>query len=249
MVAIVLDAQRHPTNVVRIYNSTRTGFHQLVERTLAVPTSLVSIPFCGVAPNGRVWLGLQIAREDGSGARMWGAAVIDPASETVQYDHRDAAQGTGLPIPDEVSTMAFDAAGNAWFATLSGAVRVEEFQAITFGEARGVRGDVVTDVVAGTNVMWIAAAEGLGSYADREFDFFQPPIVAQHRPTSLAADTQGHVWAGGRLGLLQYDGTNWAFFDATSGLPTSDIRDVEVDGGGRVWLLTESALLVLEPSR
>ncbi len=249
LVAIVLDEQRHPTNVVRVYNSTHSGFRQLVERTLTVPTSLVAIPFAGVGRDGRVWLGLSIAREEGAGARMYGAATIDPTSETVQYHHRDAAQGTGLPIPDEVSTMAFDVEGNAWFATLSGAVRVEPFQAITFGEARGVRGDVVTDVVAGTNVMWIAAAEGLGSYADREFDFFQPPVVMQHRPTSLAADSAGHVWAAGRYGLLQHDGTDWAHFDSTSGLPTDELRDVEVDGQGHVWLLTATALLVLEPAR
>lgn len=249
LVAIVLDAQQHPTNVVRVFTSTRTGFRQLAERTLTVPTSLDGIPFAGVGPDGHVWIGLRIVREDGVGTRTYGAATIDPASETVLYHHRDAAQGTGLPIPDEVATMAFDAAGNAWFATLSGAVRVEQFQAITFGEARGVRGDVVTDVVAGTRVMWIAAAEGLGSYADREFDFFQPPIVTQHRPTSLAADSAGHIWAAGRYGLLQFDGTDWAHFDSTTGLPTDDIRDVEVDGQGHVWLLTESALLVLEPER
>lgn len=248
LVAVVLDEQGHPTNVVRVYTSTQTGFRQLVERTLTVPTSLDGVPFAGVGRDGRIWIGLRIAREDGSGTRTWGVATIDPTSDTVQYHHRDAAQGTGLPIPDEVSTMAFDAAGNAWFATLSGAVRVESFQAIVFGEARGVRGDVVTDVVAGTNVMWIAAAEGLGSYADREFDFFQPPIVAQHRPTSLAADSAGHVWAAGRYGLLQHDGEAWAHFDSTSGLPTDDLRDVEVDGQGHVWLLTADALLVLEPA-
>ncbi len=249
LVALVLDEQLRPTNVVRIFTSTHSGFRQLVERTLTVPTSLVSIPFAGVDRDGRVWLGLRIAREEGEGSRMYGAATIDPGSETVLYHHRDAAQGTGLPIPEEVSTMAFDAAGNAWFATLSGAVRVEPFQAIVFGEARGVRGDVVTDVVAGTNVMWIAAAEGLGSYAEREFDFFQPPIVSEHRPTSLAADSAGHIWAAGRYGLLQHDGEAWAHFDSASGLPTDDLRDVEVDGQGHVWLLTERALLVLEPAR
>ncbi len=249
MVAIVLDAQRHPTNVVRLYRSERTGLRQIAERTLTLPSPLDAIPFAGVGSNGHVWIALRIARESGSGTRMFGAATIDPESDTVQYHHRGVEQGAGLPIPDEVSTMAFDAAGNAWFATLSGAVRVEPFQAITFGEARGVRGDVVTDVVAGTNVMWIAAAEGLGSYAEREFDFFQPPIVSQHRPTALATDTQGHLWAAGRYGLLQFDGTSWAHFDSTSGLPTDDLRDVEVDAQGQVWLLTPEALLVLAPSR
>lgn len=234
------------TSTVRVYTSTRTGFRQLVERTLTLPTALESIPFAGVGRDGRVWAALRVQREDGSGARTFGAVVIDPASETVLYHHRGAdTAGIGLGLQDEVSAMAFDAAGNAWFATLSGAVRVEEHQAIVFGEARGVRGDVVTDIVAGSGVMWIAAAEGLGSYADREFDFFQPPIVAEHRPTALATDVDGHVWAAGRYGLLQYDGTAWAHFDSSTGLPTDDLRDVEVDGSGRVWLLTADALLIL----
>jgi ligand-binding sensor domain-containing protein len=229
-----------------VYTSTRTGFRQLVERTLTLPTALASIPFAGVGRDGRVWAGIRIQREDGSGPRSFGAVVLDAASETVLYHHRGAdTEGTGLALPDETSAMAFDAEGNAWFATLSGAVRVEAHQAIVFGEARGVRGDVVTDIVAGSGVMWIAAAEGLGSYANREFDFFQPPIVAEHRPTALAADVDGHIWAAGRYGLLQYDGTTWSHFDASSGLPTSELRDVEVDGAGRVWLLTADALLIL----
>jgi hypothetical protein len=245
LVAIMRDASGALTNTVRVFVSTRSGFRTLVERTIAVPTRLDGIPFAGVGRDGHVWIALRIAREDGSGARVYGAAMIDPTSETVRYYRRDPPEGQGLAMPDEVSTMAFDGAGNAWFATLSGAVRVEEFQAIVFGEARGVRGDVVTDVVAGANVMWIAAAEGLGSYADRQFDFFQPPIVAQHRPTALASDVDGHIWAAGRYGLLQYDGTNWAHFDSTTGLPTDELRDVEVDGQGRVWVLTADALLIL----
>ena len=43
----------------------------------------------------------------------------------------------------------------------------------------------------------------------------------------------------------QYDGTTWAHFDSTTGLPTDELRDVEVDGAGRVWLLTPDALLIL----
>lgn len=236
------------TSNVRVFTTTRSGFTTLVERTLAMPTALESIPFAGVGPDGRIWMGVRAAREDGSGPRAWGAAVIDPSSDRVVYHRRgvDYATTGGLPMPDEVTGMTFDAAGNAWFAALTGAVRVEESQAIVFDETRGVRGDVVTDVAGGSGQMWIAAAEGLGTYADRRFDFIMPEIVASHRPVALAIDGDGHLWAGGRYGLLHFDGTDWSHVDAaTGGLPLADVRDVEVDGRDWVWLLGEDRIVVL----
>lgn len=241
------------TPTVRVYTSTREGFRAAAERTLEVtPTAL---PFAGVSGT-RIWVGVEIPRESGEGVRMRGAAVIDPASEAVVYHHRNASRDAGgLPLPDEVSGMTFDGDGNAWFATLSGAVRVEEHQAIVFDETRGVRGDVVTDVAAAAGQMWIAAAEGLGSYADRRFDFVHPDVVMSHRPVAVAIDDAGHVWAGGRYGLLHFDGTTWSHVPlasddlppGTASLPISDIRDVEIDAQGRVWLLGPEEMLVLAP--
>ncbi len=242
------------TTTVRVYVAQGAGFRSLVERNLAVP-GLVSIPFAGVGNDGRVWLGLRVTREDGVGARMRGAAVIDPSSETIAYHHRLAEPPQGLPLADEVAGMAFDGEGNAWFATLSGAVRVEAHQAITFDESRGVRGDVVTDIVAGAGNMWVASAEGLGSYADRRFDYSMPPIVREHRPVALAIDGRGTLWAAGRYGLLENEGGQWAHFGGTSsdasgrivpGLPTAELRDVETDGEGRVWLLGADSVIVLQ---
>lgn len=243
------------TSTVRVFAAQGSGFRSLIERTLSLPTSLVSIPFAGVGGDGRIWLGLRVARDDGAGTRMRGAAVLDPRSEAVTYHFREAPQGEGLPLPDEVSAMAFDGDGNAWFATLSGAVRVEEHQAITFDESRGVRGDVVTDVVAGAGNMWVASAEGLGSYADRRFDYSMPAIVREHRPLALAVDVRGTLWGAGRYGLLENEGGQWAHLDAAStdangrrvpGLPTRELRDVEVDGSGRVWLLAAESVIILE---
>jgi hypothetical protein len=235
------------TRNVRIFTNESGSWGPLVEREMEV--AVASIPFMGIAPDGKIWMGIRIDRPEG-GSRVRGAARIDPAADSVAYFHRAAAQGIGLPVPDEISAMTFDAQGNAWFATLNGAVRVEEHQAIVFDETRGVRGEVVTDVATGSGRMWIAAAEGLGSYADRQFDFTQPPIVSQHRPIALASDAAGHLWAVGANGLLQHDGTDWRHLGSADGLPTDALTDVEVDNAGRVWLLTADAVVVLlEPQR
>jgi hypothetical protein len=233
------------TRDVRIFVSESGSFRPLTQRTLDVP--ITGVPFVGVAPGGNVWIAVRIEREEGGSERVRGAAVIPPEGDGVVYHHRAAAQGQGLPLPDEVAAITFDGDGNAWFASLGGAVRVEEFQAIVFDESRGVRGEVVTDVASGSGMMWIAAAEGLGSYANRQFDFTQPALVRDHRPTALATDAEGHLWAAGRTGLLHHDGTDWRLLGTAEGLPTNELRDVEIDGAGRVWLLTPESVVVLIP--
>lgn len=228
---------------VRIFVSESGAFRLFLERDLEA--SITSIPFMEVSDDGRIWMAVNIGED-----RSRGVAMIDSNRETVAYYHRAVDQGQGLPIPDEVSAISFDAMGHPWFATLNGAVRLEEHQAIVFDETRGVRGEVVSDVTSGSGRMWIAAAEGLGSYHEQAFDFYQPLLVRERRPTALATDSAGHLWAAGRRGLLEFDGTEWHDLSATGALPIEQFMDVEVDGAGRVWLLGQEALLVLiQPSR
>ncbi|MCB0031948.1 MAG: hypothetical protein KDE28_28755, partial [Anaerolineales bacterium] len=63
--------------------------------------------------------------------------------------------------------------------------------------------------------------------------------------TSLTFSANGDLWAGTRAGLYQYDGENWASID-TSEPSNETIFDVEVDGTGTVWALTDSGLLRLD---
>ncbi len=233
-------------NAVRIFQNLGQGWQPLAQRTLVLATPLVSVPFMGVAPDGKVWIAVRVQREEGEGARVRGVAVIDPSSEAVVYHHRgaDSAAG-GLPVPDEVSSIEFDTDGNAWLASLSGLVRVGSHQAVVFGEARGVRGEVVTDAVLGNGVVWLASAEGLGSYDRTRFDYAQPGFVQEARPTQLATDLRGTLWAASGHGLVLHEGEDWRIIDDDDGLPVTELRDVETDGAGRVWLLAADRVMIL----
>lgn len=233
-------------NTVRVYRNAGRGWSLLAERPLELSTALVRVPFLGVAPDGRVWLGLEVQREDGAGRRTRGVAVIDASSETVLYHHRGAERERGeLAIPDEVSTIDFDGEGNAWLASFSGLIRMDAHQAVVFGASRGVRGEIVSDAVAGEGVVWLASMNGIASYDRTSFDFDQPPEVQRARPLRLAIDPRGHLWAASPRGLLHRDGAGWSILGADEGLPSTELKDVEVDADGNVWLLAEDRVLVL----
>ncbi len=233
-------------NVVRLFVNTGEGWNPEAERTLDLGgAQLVAVPFMGVGPDGSAWLALRVPREDSEGQRMRGVAVISLSDESVVYHHRGAdREAGGLPLPDEISTIAFDTE-SAWFGSLSGLVRVGGGQAVVFGEARGVRGEVVTDAVVGSDVIWLTSAEGLGSYDRSNFSFAHPANVQALRPTHVAMDLGGHLWIASSRGLVLHEGEQWQVLGEAQGLPEAEWRDVEVDGAGRVWLLGTEELLVL----
>ncbi len=240
---LALEPEAGPA-AVRAFLNRGSGWAPLVQRDLTLPTALTRVPFFGVAPDGALWVALRVQREDGSGDRLRGFAVI--RGDEVVMHHR-GAERPGLPVPDEVSAVDFDTDGNAWVASLSGLVRVGEGQAVVFGEARGVRGEVVSDAAVGNDVVWLTSAEGLGAYDRSRFDYAQPDFVQEARPARLAADLSGGIWATSPNGLLLRQGTDWRRLDAESGLPTDELVDVQADTTGRVWLLARDRLLLLTP--
>lgn len=246
----VLGPDGGDTATFRIYRADGGTWRQVIERTLSGVTGhIASLPFMGVAPDGAFWLGIEIDREEGAGTgtRMRGAVMLARDAETIVYHYRGAspADGNGAtPLPDEVTAVDFTNEG-AWFPTLSGAVRVGSSQAVVFGEARGVRGEVVSDLAtAPGDRVWVAAAEGIGVYENGAFNFVFPAVVQSARPTAVAVDTAGNLWAAGPRGAVFFDGTTWQRLTEETGLPTNDLRDVDLDGRDRAFFLTEDAVLL-----
>jgi len=235
-------------SVLRVYRADSGRWMQVVERTIRTVIEFVGLPMIGVGAGSAVWAVVDVRRTDGEGTRTGGVVILDPAVETVTYLHRGAtvaADGPGaMSIPDEISGIDFSE-NNAWLATLEGAVRIGNSQAVVFGEARGVRGEVVSDLAAAPGGrLWVAAAEGVGVYQNGSFDFSLPAVVQQARPTTLAVDTAGNLYCAGPRGAVYYDGTAWQTLTEQTGFPTNNLVDVRVDGRDRVWFLTDDRVLV-----
>lgn len=241
-------------NTVRAYRRHGDGWAQVLERPLELAGQPLSgIPFAGVAAGEVVWMGVQIPHE--GGVRTRGVAVLDPRSEAVVYHHRasdPATDGEGsLVMPDEVTTIDLGMPEMVWMSSFYGAVRIGNHQAVVFDESRGVRGEVVTDVVVGNDSgrVWLAAAEGIGFYESSQFDFRLPARVQQARPTALAMDGRGHLWCAGPNGAMHHDGQSWTPITRGNGLPNDDLVDVEVDAHDRVWFLaTDQVMIFTRPA-
>lgn len=235
-------------SVVRVYRADSGRWTQLLERTLHTATEFVGCPMMGVGPGGVVWAVVEVRREGEEGTRPAGVVVLDPSVETVTYHHRGATPATdgpgALSMPDEITGLDFSE-NSAWFASLEGAVRVGNMQAVVFGEARGLRGEVVSDLAAAPGgKLWVASAEGVGAYQNGTFDFSLPAVVQQARPIALAVDTAGNLYCAGPRGAVYYDGHAWQTLTEQTGFPTNALRDVRIDGRDRVWFLTEDRVIV-----
>jgi hypothetical protein len=240
------------TNTLRLFRVSSDGFSPIFDRDVVMPegTEFLGTPFFALTENMTVWAGVRV--RDQHGERMRGVAVFSERSPEVVYHHRGATPATdgegALAMPDEVTSVDVNMPDYAWLPALSGAVRVGNSQAVVFGESRGVRGEVVSDLVVGDGGrVWIAAAEGVGYWENSEVEFRLPRVVQEARPTALAIDSQGNLWGVGQNGVVYFDGTNWQTLTEQSGLPTNELRDVEVDAQDRAWLLATDRVMVFSP--
>lgn len=235
-----------------LYKRVTNGWSVAFERYVDVEGDVLGAPFMTVGDDGVVWAGLRVRDPQGR-ERMRGAMRLDPTNERVTYYHRGATPETdgegAIAMPDEVNSVETTTPGGfVWFGSLSGAIRVGDGQAVVFGEARGVRGEVVTDVLLGLGGrMWLAAAEGLG-FTEGTGGSFQFPVAGEARrvrPARIALDAAGDVWGAGSRGVLTGNDAGWRVLDADDGLPTSTFEDVELDARDRVWLLAPDRVVLL----
>lgn len=183
------------------------------------------------------------------------AQFVAGPGDAVTYHHsrsvREIDGEDSQIMPDRINAIDVSLAGTdegyAWFATLEGAMRIGNHQGVIFGEARGVPGEVVGDVQVGTQgKVWLTAPEGPGFYFNREMEFRMPAEVRAARPTALAQDGEGRIYAAGPNGLLIWKDDNWTFLTEEQGMPSTSLRDVEVGPDDSVWVLAPGAIYVLD---
>ncbi len=218
-------------------------------RTVESGTRLASITRLGLSTEGDIWVALRVLTEEGTDVPRGVLWLPADGREPVAF-HRaiEVIEGAvSKPAPDNVFDLDLGQGGFAWLATFSGAVRIGDDQVVVFGQARGVPGESVYDVRASDERMWLMAAGAPGTYDNRDLDFKLPEVARTTKATRVATHA-GQVWLAGPGGVARFDGRDWHNVK----LPkehSGETIDVDIDQSGRVWLLLEDELLLIDPTQ
>ena len=242
-------------NILRGYKLEGTTWRRLLDGPVETYGSgTVDVRFLAADRAGKLWVGLRVLPPAGAAgdSRELGVAVLDPnAPVAPQYNANVPATGGengSRRAPSDLSAVAFDAAGTAWFAGLDGLTSINPAGEVArFREAEGVRGDLVGDVTRALgDRIYFATPEGLGLRANNEFSFPVEGSSAQPRVTALSVDTNGSLWGAGPRGVWRYDGRTFTRVGRAEGLPAEDFTDIAVDAQNRVWLSNTDGLVLYD---
>jgi hypothetical protein len=204
--------------------------------------------FARFSPSGLLWLGLRY-RDPAGELRPYGVALVDLALGVVAYHHasddaREEQKGV-LSIPIDVTGVDFLGEDEVWLATSQGAAQVVGRKVVVYGEAEGLRSEIMHGVACtGGGLVYLAAGHGVAAF---DGDRWQYP-----RPLAISADDieigpDGRLWMATERGLAVYDGARLRRLDARRGLVENRIRDVALDHYGRVWLRGSQSLGIVTP--
>lgn len=215
----------------------------------------IDAQWLGVDGQGRFWVGLLVVQN--GGARSRGAVLIDGNLPRVAefYTQARARRGSASAVtPDNLAAIDFDSAGAAWCSGVEGAVQItanEARRAATvrvFREPQGVRGDLVNDIARGPQgYLYVSTPEGFGRWDGRVWDFAVTGAGSLTPAVAMAGDSSA-VYGVGPRGAWVFDDAGGRRLQDVERAGAGPLRDVAVDGSGRVWMLGEQGVLLYDPS-
>ena len=152
-----------------------------------------------------------------------------------------------LPIPNDVADVAFLADDEIWLATGAGATVMRGNKVRVYTESDGLESEILHGIAATEGGMvFVASRGGVGRFDGEQWSF---PSVLRVRARAMARGSDGRLWMGTDRGVVAYDGQRTELVNRRRGLIDDDVENIAVDGYGRVWARTATALHILTPQQ
>ena len=225
-------------------------WESLNELTVETPAGRALLSFAHFAPDGLLWMGLSYRVREGEDPVPYGVAIIDLTLNAIAYHHQTAsgkrAPGV-LPIPNDVADVAFLADDEIWLATGAGATVMRGNKVRVYTESDGLESEILHGIAATEGGMvFVASRGGVGRFDGEQWSF---PSVLRVRARAMARGSDGRLWMGTDRGVVAYDGQRTELVNRRRGLIDDDVENIAVDGYGRVWARTATALHILTPQK
>ncbi|MCE5248748.1 hypothetical protein LLG96_00870 [bacterium] len=111
----------------------------------------------------------------------------------------------------------------------------------------------IGDIAIDSNCVWLASVKGIARYDKKtgmitKYSIFYSAYDWPYQwATSIIVDASGTVWAGTYgAGLMQFDGDGFSFYDAADEPEDKEIRDIEMDKDGTLWMVTEKGVIAYD---
>lgn len=178
---------------------------------------------------------------------LW--CILPAMGQERNFHHYTTADG----VPQrQVLSIAQGPAGFIWFGTFGGVSRFDGRDFKTFTTRDGLSSNTILDLALDHEGR-LAAGTGQGlCHWQAEADRFECPYregpLATAYINGLEVD-RGILWVASSQGLVRVDQDGVRHYTPDDGLPHEDVQSVAPDGDDRIWVGTESGLVLLEDDR
>ena len=166
-----------------------------------------------------------------------------------QFTDRTVTTSGGPPSLEHVSieSVCEDGEGALWLGTWRGLTRWKDGEERLFTEADGLPATRTYAAHPGAEgELWIGTAGGLARMRGGVIDV---PVEVEGTVFSLYLDRKGSLWIGTNTALARLEGEKLTYFPTEPGTATGQVRGMQEDDRGVLWVTSVGGLHYLEDGR